>query len=130
MARLLRRLLLLAILCAATAAAVRALRSQRQAALGGDGPAAPAWPPLSDTNGAKPAAAPSTPAPRKSTPAPPKSDWVEPADGACPDGYPVKVTQSGTFHVPGGQFYDRSAAVRCYVSPEAALADGYKAAKR
>jgi hypothetical protein len=124
MARLLRRLLLLAILGAATAAAVRALRSQRQAALGGGGAAAPAWPPMTETNGAKPTTA-------VSTPVPPASAWVEPAGGGtCPNGYPVKVTQSGTFHVPGGQFYERSAAVRCYVSAEAALADGYKAAKR
>jgi hypothetical protein len=61
---------------------------------------------------------------------PPAVAWVEPTGGACPDGYTVKATQSGLFHLPGGQFYDRSVPVRCYADAAAAEADGYRAAKR
>jgi hypothetical protein len=140
MARLLRRLLLLAILGAATAAAIRALRSQRTVAFDTDGASAPRWPPLSETNGSKPAqAVPAAAGPSTSSapasaeaaaPAPGGTTWVEPDGGRCPDGFPVKATPSGLFHVPGGQFYERSAPVRCYVSADAAAADGYRAAKR
>ena len=57
--------------------------------------------------------------------------WVEPLDdGGCPSGHPVKANDSsGIYHVPGGRFYDRTVAVRCYASPEAAAADGYRPAK-
>ena len=57
--------------------------------------------------------------------------WVEPLDGGgCPGGHPIKANDSsGIYHVPGGRFYDRTVAVRCYASPEAAAADGYRAAK-
>ncbi len=57
--------------------------------------------------------------------------WVEPLDdGGCPAGHPVKANdRSGIYHVPGGRFYDRTVAVRCYASPEAAAADGYRPAK-
>jgi hypothetical protein len=57
--------------------------------------------------------------------------WVEPLDGgACPASHPVKANDhSGIFHVPGGRFYDRTVAVRCYAGPESATADGYRPAK-
>lgn len=56
--------------------------------------------------------------------------WVAPADGTCPLSHPVKANDnSGIFHVPGGRFYDRTKAERCYATPEAATADGYRAAK-
>ena len=57
--------------------------------------------------------------------------WVEaPADGAVPEGFPIKVnTKSGVFHVPGGRFYDRTNAQRFYVAAEAAVADGYRQSK-
>ena len=57
--------------------------------------------------------------------------WVEPLDGGdCPASHPVKVNDSsGIYHVPGGRFYDRTVAGRCYPSPEAAAADGYRPAK-
>lgn len=57
--------------------------------------------------------------------------WVEPlAGGACPASHPVKANDhSGIFHVPGGRFYDRTVAVRCYADPESATADGYRQAK-
>ena len=57
--------------------------------------------------------------------------WVLPADGACPVTHPVKANgNSGIYHLPGGQFYDRTNAERCYVDAAAAEADGYRAAKR
>jgi hypothetical protein len=56
--------------------------------------------------------------------------WVQPLGGECPATHPVKVNDSsGIFHTPGGRFYARTEAVRCYRSPEAATADGYRAAK-
>jgi large subunit ribosomal protein L17 len=60
------------------------------------------------------------------------SGWVEPnADGSCPDGHPVKAKASSKiFHVPGGAMYDRTAPDRCYVSAEAAEADGFRASQR
>ena len=53
-----------------------------------------------------------------------------PIGGDCPASHPVKVNDSsGIYHVPGGRFYDRTVAGRCYPSPEAAAADGYRPAK-
>lgn len=60
------------------------------------------------------------------TPAP---DWVEPADGTCPEGYPVKANRTGIYHLPGGRFYDRTTPARCYTTPEAAERDGYRRSK-
>lgn len=68
---------------------------------------------------------PGAPAPAASAPA-----WVPPVDARCPDGYPVKANDnSGIYHVPGGRFYERTRAERCYATPEAAEADGYRRAK-
>jgi hypothetical protein len=56
--------------------------------------------------------------------------WMAPVDGACPDGYPIKVnTSSGIYHVPGGRFYDRMIPHRCYAHTADADADGYRRAK-
>ena len=45
-----------------------------------------------------------------------------------PASHPVKAKlASGIFHVPGGANYARTQADRCYVSPEAAEADGLRA---
>jgi hypothetical protein len=57
--------------------------------------------------------------------------WVLPiGDGECPEGYPVKANDnSGIYHVPGGRFYDRTKAERCYADADSAAADGYRAAK-
>jgi hypothetical protein len=57
--------------------------------------------------------------------------WVPaPGDGSTPDGFPVKVkVSSGIFHVPGGRFYDRTGADRCYATADAAEADGYRQSK-
>ena len=57
--------------------------------------------------------------------------WVEPLEGgACPGSHPIKANDhSGIYHVPGGRFYDRTVAVRCYADAESATADGYRPAK-
>jgi len=56
--------------------------------------------------------------------------WVEAVDGACPVSHPVKVkVGSGIYHLPGGQFYERTRPERCYADAAAAEADGYRAAR-
>ncbi len=51
-------------------------------------------------------------------------------DGSCPSTHPVKANRnSKIFHEPGGRFYDRTHAERCYVDAASAAADGYRAAK-
>lgn len=48
----------------------------------------------------------------------------------CPPGYPVKANQSGIYHVPGGAYYDETTPVRCYATPQDAVAyqwDGWTA---
>lgn len=56
--------------------------------------------------------------------------WVAPADGTCPDGYPIKANDnSRIYHVPGGRFYARTVPERCYAAAEDAEADGYRRAK-
>jgi hypothetical protein len=107
----------------------------------------PEWPPL-------PAPQPSPTPPAAASPTPPanaaasfvnalvdapearSSDgvtggWVEPDEaGSCPVSHPVKANDnSGIFHMPGGRFYERTKAERCYQSADAALADGYRQAK-
>jgi hypothetical protein len=59
------------------------------------------------------------------------SPWIDAAaNGACPAHHVVKVKlSSGIYHVPGGANYERTQADRCYLSPEAAEADGMRAAK-
>lgn len=59
----------------------------------------------------------------------PTPTWVEPVDGECPAGYPIKVAASGIFHAPEGRSYGRTAPVRCYANTTAAEADGYRQAK-
>ena len=58
-------------------------------------------------------------------------EWVTAAtDGSCPPSHPIKANEkSGIFHVPGGRFYERTKAQRCYQSADAAVADGYRQAK-
>jgi len=56
--------------------------------------------------------------------------WVAPVDGACPVSHPIKANaNSRIYHQPGGRFYDRTQAERCYADAAAAEADGYRAAK-
>ena len=59
------------------------------------------------------------------------SPWVEPAEsGACPAHHPVKAKlASGIFHEPGGANYTRTQPDRCYLSADAAVADGLRPSK-
>jgi len=83
------------------------------------------YPPVPNAPTTEPATPPPPPAPPAPLPA-----WVEPEDGACPAGHPVKAKlSSGIFHVPGGANYERTRPDRCYTSPEAAEGDGLRAAK-
>ena len=58
--------------------------------------------------------------------------WVAPLDGgACPSSHPVKAKlRSRVFHLPGMAAYGRTGADRCYATPEAAEADGFRCASR
>ena len=137
MARLLRRLLVLALFGAALAAAVRALQARRAVAPAPD--AGPSWPPLTPVEADGAAAAEveavvtevaANVESRTESSAEGTAAWVEPVDGGCPDGYPVKASHSGIFHVEGGAFYERTVPERCYLDPQAAEADGYRPARR
>jgi hypothetical protein len=58
--------------------------------------------------------------------------WVAPdANGICPSTHPVKAKlASGIFQVEGNAMYVRTHPDRCYQTPEAAVADGLRPAKR
>ena len=73
--------------------------------------------------------APDVPAP--DVPAPDVPTWIAPGpNGTVPDSHPIKVkVSSGIFHVPGGRFYERTSADRCYPDAAAAQADGYRPSK-
>lgn len=128
----LRRMFWLALLGGAGYAAWTAWQQRSD---GARSDSAPEWPPLdpspsTDTTaprtlvGEHQSAKPANPA--ETTPA----TWVEPVDGACPEGYPIKANDnSGIFHVPGGRFYDRTVPERCYADAGDAEADGYRRAK-
>ena len=80
-----------------------------------------------------PITAPVAAAPEPEPPAAPSPNgrWVDPVAGTCPEGYPVKAKMtSGIYHVKGGLSYGRTTPDRCYVSAEAAEADGLRPAKR
>jgi hypothetical protein len=136
MMRWLRRLLWLGVLAGGGFTAYRMWgKRQEQSA------SAPEWPPLSPEPRAT--AAPSKPTATKAAATPPaakptaakpaataQARWVPPVDGKCPDGYPLKANDnSRIFHVPGGRFYTRTVAERCYANAEDAIADGYRPAK-
>ena len=108
-------------------------------------PSPPEWPPLKLANDAPAAAAAASMAAAASAAAvvtalvdspDARSDaatgsWLPPqADGSCPDSHLIKANDnSGIFHVPGGRFYDRTKAERCYATAADAIADGYRPAK-
>lgn len=86
------------------------------------------WPPLRPVADPDPVV--NEPSDGAAAPAP-EGDWVDPEpDGGCPISHPVKVKlRSGIYHVPGGLVYDRTNADRCYVDPDAAEGDGYRASR-
>lgn len=98
------------------------------------------WSPLKDDKAGAPVTS-STASPAEAAAEPPAktppepgdepAGWVEPVDGVCPASHPIKGNaQSKIFHVPEGASYDRTIPERCYATPEAAEADGFRAAKR
>ena len=117
MTRWLRRLFWLGVLVGGGYCGYTAWNRRRSSAAG-----APQWPPLPvvKTDAEHDTAVSAAAAPR----------WVAPINGGCPDGYPVKANDnSRIYHVPGGRFYERTAAERCYANADDALADGYRPAK-
>jgi hypothetical protein len=61
----------------------------------------------------------------------PASGWVEPVDGTCPTGHPVKAKLSSKiYHLPGMANYERTRPDRCYAGAAEAEADGLRPAKR
>ncbi|HZJ27746.1 MAG TPA: hypothetical protein VFF40_12165 [Acidimicrobiia bacterium] len=122
MLKVLRRLLVLGALAAIAVAVYRKVSA---------GQSAGAW--------NEPLTTPPHEAPTDETPSPdqtPSPDetpasWVEPEGTSCPASHPVKAKlSSGIFHLPGGTNYERTNADRCYIDPDAAAADGLRAAKR
>jgi hypothetical protein len=112
MMRKFRRLFWLGVLAGGGYAGYQVVRRRQSSP-----PSTPQWPPMATAPVAQ--AAPEL-APR----------WVVPVNGDCPDGYPVKANDnSGIFHVPGGRFYARTIAERCYANANDAVTDGYRAAK-
>ncbi len=116
MMRWLRRLVWIGVLAGGGFAGYR-MWSQRQA----QAVTAPDWPPLAPEPRTAAAEVVASAAAAR---------WVPPVEGECPDGYPLKANDnSGIFHVPGGRFYARTVAERCYANAEDAIADGYRQAK-
>ena len=146
MLTLLRRVFLLALLAGGGYAAWTAWQRRNETV-----PSAPEWPPLqpattpaatgteapavSDTAASTASqvegdGAGSAPVEEGIGDAAPVPDWVEPVDGTCPVSHPIKANDnSKIFHLPGGRFYDRTAPERCYATEDAAVRDGYRAAK-
>jgi hypothetical protein len=96
---------------------------------------APSWPPLDVPATPEPPASEREPSPAVNGAALAETAdavaaWVAPDGEHCPADHPVKATKTGVYHVPGGQFYGRASAERCYTTPAAAEADGYRASKR
>jgi len=119
MTRWLRRLFWLGVLSGAGFGAYRVWQRRQTTPM-----ESPEWPPFVRETPGDPAAD-DAPLATKTAPT-----WVAPVNGVCPDDYPVKANDnSGIFHVPGGRFYDRTVANRCYADADAAIADGYRPAK-
>jgi hypothetical protein len=126
MTRWLKRLFLLALISGAAFAAWTAFQRRNEISVTPPTPATAPPPPPPPQPEPQPApAAPAAP----ETAAAPTDRWRQPVDGACPDGYPIKVAKSGIYHVPGGRSYDRTTAERCYANADDAEADGYRRAK-
>jgi hypothetical protein len=122
MMRWLRRLIVLSVLVGVGLGGYQVWNRRRNAPS-----STPEWPPLR-TDTPKPDTAPAAATDESATSE--AATWKAPVDGKCPDGYPLKANDnSGIFHSPGGRFYDRTVAERCYARAEDAIADGYRPAK-
>ncbi|GAB3819083.1 hypothetical protein GCM10028820_22510 [Tessaracoccus terricola] len=64
----------------------------------------------------------------------PKPTSYAPSGRNCPSNAPIKGNHSSSgeyiYHVPGGQFYDRTNPERCFTTEAAARAAGFRASKR
>jgi hypothetical protein len=119
MRRLLRRTFLLGVLAAVGWVAYRQVAGRHRKA------EAPPWSPLPVGDRPQPARSPGETAGESVAP-----KWAAPVDGDAPEGFPIKANDgSRIFHVPGGRFYQRTTAHRCYATADDALADGYRPAK-
>jgi len=130
MVKWIRRLVELAIVGALSAVVAAWFRNRHEEAIGEPAPGSAAWPPLRPV--AEPTdGSPADPIDSSGTDHDSTKTWIQPGDdGSCPLSHPVKANaDSGIFHVPGGRAYDRTHGERCYISPEAATADGYRASK-
>ena len=61
-----------------------------------------------------------------------KQTWVYGSGNwTCPSGYPIKGNESSMiYHVPGGQYYERTNPEQCFSTTAAARAAGCRASKR
>jgi FtsZ-interacting cell division protein ZipA len=78
---------------------------------------------------AAPKVAPAEPSPTRDSSSSPLSN------GSCPDSAPIKGNVSSSsgeliYHVPGGQYYDKTTAEECFATEQAAQNAGYRAPKR
>lgn len=85
---------------------------------------------------ATPVPAPPPPPPPTATPASSTTGGgsAPPSGGSCPSGYPIKGNRSSSgewiYHVPGGQFYDRTDPEECFATAADAEAAGYRRSRR
>lgn len=142
--RRVRRLLLFSVLAAVVVKAIRSLRGPEAPVFSSHPSAWDGRPPESESPVRPEPVSPSGPAHEAAPEPKPRSEpvaeqpepatgqtWVEPVDGACPVGFPVKAkARSGIYHEPGMLAYERTRADRCYASSEDARSDGFRAAKR
>jgi micrococcal nuclease len=64
-------------------------------------------------------------------PAPTEVAWVEPQGDVCPTTHPIKAKLSSkVFRRPNSAGYATSKPDRCYASEDAAIAEGFREAKR
>lgn len=54
---------------------------------------------------------------------------VPPRGDSCPSAHPVKANQSGIYHEPGWQYYDRTTPEECFATGEDAQEAGYRASE-
>jgi len=117
MMRWLQRLFWLGVFVGAGCGAYQAWTRRQASAAAAPSQSSTAWPPLQASD-----------ADRETVASTPR--WVSPVNGDCPEGYPVKANDnSRIYHLPGGRFYARTVAERCYANADDAVADGYRPAK-
>jgi len=126
--RVFRRILKLAVVAAVIGALVSWLRSRSSEETESSEEEDLPWPPIVTVDSDNPS---QVVEPNDGSPVEPRGWLVCDESGNCPDSHPVKAKDnSGLYHVPGGNTYDRTIPDRCYASTEAAEADGYRPSQR